>query len=356
MKTFRIIILLLLTSLRLCAQVSVENRIDSVQILIGEQAHITVSVTMKEGQQAMFPQFGNNAFLTEGVEVLESRDVDTVRLDNQMMRVAREYTITSFDDTLYYLPPIKVKVGNKEYQGKSLALKVITLEVDTLHPNQFFPPKDVQDNPFQWSDWSTSFWLSLLMLLLIVVAFYLYLRLRDNKPVISRIRFVRKLLPHQRAMKEIEQIKTERLTQSEDQKTYYTKLTDTLRTYLEERFGFNAMEMTSGEIIERLRQHDDPKAIEELRELLQTADLVKFAKYSVLTNENDRNLASVIDFIDSTKREDMPTIEKIEPTLTESDKRTRRSRKVLITLITVCSAAVVAILIYVLWQVYLLIG
>ena len=356
MKTFRIIILLLLTSLRLCAQVSVENRIDSVQILIGEQAHITVSVTMKEGQQAMFPQYGPNAFLTEGVEVLESRDVDTVRLDNQMMRVAREYTITSFDDTLYYLPPMKVKVGDKEYQGKSLALKVITLEVDTLHPNQFFPPKDVQNNPFQWSDWSTSFWLSLLMLLLIVVAFYLYLRLRDNKPVISRIRFVRKLLPHQRAMKEIEQIKTERLTQSEDQKTYYTKLTDTLRTYLEERFGFNAMEMTSGEIIERLRQHDDPKAIDELRELLQTADLVKFAKYSVLTNENDRNLASVIDFIDSTKREDMPTIEKIEPTLTESDKRTRRSRKVLITLITVCSAAVVAILIYVLWQVYLLIG
>ena len=89
---------------------------------------------------------------------------------------------------------------------------------------------------------------------------------------------------------------------------------------------------------------------------MQTADLVKFAKYSVLTNENDRNLASVIDFIDSTKREDMPTIEKIEPTLTESDKRTRRSRKVLITLITICSAAVVAILIYVLWQVYLLIG
>ena len=152
MKVIKIITLLMLMQLSVCAQVSVENKIDSVQILIGEQAHITVSVTMKEGQHATFPQFGPNALLTEGVEVLESKDGDTVKLDNQLIRVAREYTITSFDDTLYYLPPMKVKVDNKEYQGKSLALKVITLDVDTLHPNQFFPPKDVQDNPFLWSD------------------------------------------------------------------------------------------------------------------------------------------------------------------------------------------------------------
>ncbi len=355
-KIFPLVILLMLTTLHASAQVSVENRIDSVQILIGEQAHITLSVTMKEGQHAVFPQYGPNAFLTQGVEVLEAKDGDTVRLDNQMMRVARVYTITSFDDTLYYLPPMKVKVDDKEYQGKSLALKVITLDVDTLHPNQFFPPKDVQDNPFLWSDWSLSFWLSLLMLLLLLALFYCYLRLRDNKPIISRIRFVRKLLPHQRAMKEIEQIKAGRLSQSEDQKTYYTRLTDTLRTYLEERFGFNAMEMTSSEIIERLQQQDDPKAIDELRELLQTADLVKFAKFSVLTNENDRNLASVIDFIDSTKREDMPTIEKIEPALSETDKRTQRSRKLLIALISILGAAIVAILVYVIWQAYLLIG
>ena len=78
--------------------------------------------------------------------------------------------------------------------------------------------------------------------------------MRDNKPFIKTLRFVKRLLPHQKAMKEIEQIKAERMVSSENPKEYYTKLTDTLRKYIEERYHFSAMEMTSGEIIERVRK------------------------------------------------------------------------------------------------------
>lgn len=85
------------------------------------------------------------------------------------------------------------------------------------------------------------------MLLLIAIGYYLYLRLRDNKPVIAHIKIVKRLLPHQKAMKEIEQIKADKMVSSENQKEYYTKLTDTLRKYIEERYGFSAMEMTSSE-------------------------------------------------------------------------------------------------------------
>lgn len=46
---------------------------------------------------------------------------------------------------------------------------------------------------------------------------------------------------------------------SEDQKAYYTLLTDVLRKYIKERFGFNAMEMTSSEIITRLQNENDKK-------------------------------------------------------------------------------------------------
>ena len=294
----------MLLTLGVKAQVTVESKIDSIEIFIGEQAHMTVDVTMKKGQKLVFPVFKPSEMITPGVEVLEQSDADTSKLDNDMIKVSKQYTLTSFDEKLYYLPPVKVKVNGKEYASKNLALKVLTVPVDTLHPNQFFPPKDVQTNPFLWSEWSLSFWLSVLMLLLIVLAFYLRQRLYDNKPIIAKVRIVKKVLPHQRAMQEIEQIKADKMVMSEDQKAYYTKLTDTLRKYIEERFGFNAMEMTSTEIIMKLQETGDRKMIDELRELFMTADLVKFAKYSTLINENDSNLVNAIEFINTTKKSD----------------------------------------------------
>ena len=342
----------MLLTLGVKAQVTVESKIDSIEIFIGEQAHMTVDVTMKKGQKLVFPVFKPSEMITPGVEVLEQSDADTSKLDNDMIKVSKQYTLTSFDEKLYYLPPMKVKVNGKEYASKNLALKVLTVPVDTLHPNQFFPPKDVQTNPFLWSEWSLSFWLSVLMLLLIVQAFYLRQRLYDNKPIIAKVRIVKKVLPHQRAMQEIEQIKADKMVMSEDQKAYYTKLTDTLRKYIEERFGFNAMEMTSTEIIMKLQETGDRKMIDELRELFMTADLVKFAKYSTLINENDSNLVNAIEFINTTKIENQPTEERIEPTLTEQDKRSIRSRIIIKCILAAIAVACIIILVYVLYQSY----
>jgi hypothetical protein len=186
----------------------------------------------------------------------------------------------------------------------------------------------VQDNPFQWSDWSPIFWSSILMLLLLVVAGYLYVRLRDNKPIIKSFKIVKRLLPHQKAMKEIEQIKADKMVSSENQKEYYTKLTDTLRRYIEERYKFSAMEMTSSEIIDRLTQDSDQQSLDELRQLFNTADLVKFAKYSTLINENDMNLVNAIDFINQTKLETQ-VVEEEKPQLSVADQRTLKARRIL---------------------------
>ena len=337
-------------------QVNVESSIDSMEIFIGEQVRMTVNVTMKHGQRLAMPVFKPTEQITPGVEVLSEGAADTAELDNDMVRVSKQYTLTSFDENLYYLPPVKVKVDGKEYSSKNLALKVLTVPVDTLHPNQFFPPKSVQDNPFLWSEWSGVFWLSVLVLILIMLAVYLRLRLRENKPIIASVKIIKRVLPHQKAMQQIEQIKADRLVSSENQKEYYTKLTDTLRKYIEERFGFNAMEMTSDEIIERLQQAEDRRMIDELRELFTTADLVKFAKYSTLINENDANLVNAIEFINTTKIENQPTEERIEPQLTEQDKRSIRSRITIKWVLWAIMLVGIAIVIYVFYKIFLLLG
>ena len=332
MRRVLLFIILIACTLLGFAQSGVEVKIEPIEMMIGEQAQVTVTVQAPEGAKVEMPTFQPRQQIVAGVEVIATQRTDDCTL---------LLTLTSFDGNLYYLPPFKVKVNGKTVESKSLALKVVEVEVDTTKLDKFFGPKDVQDNPFQWSDWKLSFWLSILILVLWAVAYYLYLRLRDNKPIIARIKIVKRLLPHQKAMKEIEQIKADKMVASEDQKEYYTKLTDTLRKYIEERYGFSAMEMTSSEIIARLTSSGDQQSLDELRRLFMTADLVKFAKYSTMINENDANLVNAIDFINQTKQENQPTEEVIKPQLSEEDQRSQKTRRVLKCIIwTVCTISI----------------
>lgn len=327
MKRIGLLLCLIGTVVKMMAQVGVEATIDSIQMFIGQQVHVTVTATAPANAKVVFPTYKPREQMVQGVEVLAISEEQSKEVDHGR-QLTRVYTLTSFDGNLYYLPPFKVKVDGKTYQSKSLALKVMEVDVDTTKMNQFYGPKDVQDNPFLWSDWSLVFWLSVLLLLLLSAASYLYVRLRDNKPLIKSFKLVKRLLPHQKAMKEIEQIKADKMVSSENQKEYYTKLTDTLRRYIEERYKFSAMEMTSTEIIERLTQDGDQKSLDELRQLFTTADLVKFAKYSTLINENDMNLVNAIEFINQTKQ-DVQVVEEEKPQLSEADQRSLRTRRVL---------------------------
>lgn len=354
MKRIIFIISLIACVLSASAQVYVESKIDSIEILIGEQTSVALSVTAKKGAKVKMPVYEPSQYITPGVEVLAHSDADTSQLDNGLLKITKRYTLTSFDENLYYLPPMTVNVDGKNYKSKSLALKVLTVPVDTLHPEKFYPPKGVQSNPFLWSDWEQAFWLSVVFVLICVLTYYLWTRLKENKPVIAKVRIIKKLPPHQKALKEIEHIKENKMSVSEDQKTYYTLLTDVLRKYIKARFGFNAMEMTSTEIISRLQQEEDRKMIDELNELFMTADLVKFAKYSTLINENDANLVNAIEFINTTKLENQPTVERVEPNLTEADKQNIRSRSVLKGAIIVLLIAGAALFVFVMYQVYLL--
>lgn len=328
----------------------VEQRIDSLQILIGQQTVLHLKASVKQGDKVQLPSFKPQQQITPGVEVVEQSKGDTSHIGDDRMVVSRDYTLTSFDEKVYVIPALNVKVNGKNCHGNQLALKVLTVPVDTVHPNQFYPPKDVQDNPFSWSEWSLLFWLSLLLLILCGAWLYLRDRLKNNKPIITHIRIVKRVPAHEKALNQINVIKQQHVENQETQKAYYTQLTNTLREYIVSRFGFNAMEMTSMEIIERLREAGDQKMIDELKELFQTADLVKFAKYETLVNENDANLVNAINFIDQTKTDEKPTEEKVVPQLTNEEQKTQSQRRLIKSLLWIGAIVVLALLGYIIYQ------
>lgn len=306
-------------------QVTVDASIDSLQLLIGQQAKIKLEISLDANQKLELPSLRDT--IVQGIEILDVAKPDTQLLNNnKRMLINQEYTITSFDSALYYIPPFEVKVDDVSYQSKTLALKVYSVPVDTLNPDNFYGPKGIREETILWEDVSGIVWRFLLFALLGGVICYLFVRLMNNKPIIRKIKVKQKLPAHISALQDIERIKADKHLKVTEPKLYYTELTDVIRTYLAERFAFNAMEMTSNEIIDKLMEIKEKEEIQELRVLFQTADLVKFAKYLPLMNENDMNLVNAIEFINQTKVEIDPQ-SKPEPTeITVMEKRSKASR------------------------------
>ena len=144
----------------------------------------------------------------------------------------------------------------------------------------------------------------LLALFLICVIAYLIKRIRSKKSLIPFKKEEPKLPPHEQAIKELDEIKQQKLWQQGRNKEYYTLITDTLRKYIEERFGIHAMEMTSGEILACIRMENEADSVyQNLKQILHVSDFVKFAKMHPLPDENELSLMNAYLFVNQTKIE-----------------------------------------------------
>lgn len=286
----------------------VEVRVDSAAILIGEQTvlHLTVTTDKDKEIQLVIPK----DTLMAGVEVLDVPKADSTVIENNRLLIKQDLLVTSFDSSLYLLPPFKVIDGTDTVYSNQVALKVSTVPVNTDKPEEFYDIKEVWKPPFVLADYYPWIFGILLVLFLICVVAYVIKRLRNRESIIPFKKPEPKLPPHEQAIKELDEIKQQKLWQQGRNKEYYTLITETLRRYIIERFGINAMEMTSGEILDFIRkQHEADSVYENLKQIMQLADFVKFAKMNPLPDENDLSLMNAYLFVNQTKKEELPAPE-----------------------------------------------
>lgn len=347
-------LLVMFVATSVAQNVSVTAEIDSFQRLIGEQARIKLKVSCDAGKRLVMPVFDKE--LVEGVEILETLK-DTQHLnDGKRLTVTNEFVVTSFDSALYVIPPFEVMVEGVPFFSNELALDVYCFEVDTVNVEQFFGPKDIRQMPIEWQDVKVSVLYSVLLLLFLAVLWWVVIRYKNNKPIIRIVKVKPALPAHMVALKEIKRIKEDPNWRSAGSaKEYYTQLTDALRIYMNERFGFNATEMTTDEIVESLLKVKDKESIRDLQELLVMADLVKFAKYNPPMNENDRNLLNAMDFVLSTKPEGAE--ENLQPTERKIvNERSVKVKRLLLLSIVLLFVAVFAFSLMLILDLYYLFG
>ena len=290
-----LLLLIWMTASVTMAQVVVESKLDTAEIRIGEQVQIQVKVTAGQSQRVVFPQYEKGQNLTPGVEVLVATRVDTTLLNaGRRIELKRRYTVTSFDSSLYNIVPYVIVNGDTVRSRNSVGLKVNTVPVDTTHYDRFNGPFAPVEMPFSWT-WD----LWILSLLLIVM---LAIRLSNKAPLTRVVTVLQPEAAHLVAMKEIEKMKQQVDSSALSHKEYYEQLTSILRTYINQRFGINAREMTSQEIINALSTSNDKVGLKELQKLLSTADLVKFAKYESSFTEAKHGLLVAVNYVNETKQ------------------------------------------------------
>lgn len=137
--------------------------------------------------------------------------------------------------------------------------------------------------------------------IIVLVVIYIIRKIKRKEPIFRRNRPVEPA--HIIALRELEKLKNDKLWQHEKIKDYYTRLTDILRIYLWNRYAIKTLERTSEEILKSLKQSDfnDDKSFSILQDLFQTSDLVKFAKFKPIPDENEKCLIGAYEFIDRTK-------------------------------------------------------
>jgi hypothetical protein len=278
----------------------VEMAIRPEAILIGEQATVTVTVTSDVDRPVtvLLPQ----DTLMLGVEILEASGWDTASVENGRRVMRQELLVTSYDSSLYLLPPVAVVDRNDTVYSESVALKVSTVPVDIDHPEKFADIKDIWKPPFVWKDYLVYLWWILAAAALAAAVWYGLKFWRRRKSPLPEDEGP-KTPAHERALKALEDIRLQKLWQQGKNKEYHTLVTDTLRRYMSERFEMDAMEMTSGEILDRLRREPDAEAVfRNLEQVLHLADFVKFAKMTPLPDENDRSMADACLFVERTKK------------------------------------------------------
>jgi len=291
----------------LSAQTTAQVLIDSAQIAIGDQVKLVFRVAYSKNgmfQRADFSQLDS----LKGIEVI-GVDTPRTRVSNIAAFTEQTVTLTSFDAGRYELPAIPIFVA--EGAGIDTAwTKELVLEVRDVVPNRdslhIEPIKDIIPEPRRLSDYWLYFVALLAVLMIWGILWYV------NKPVKERVfpKMLVKKTPDEIALAKLYALQREKpWLHAGAKKAYYADLTFIAREYLESRYGIKALESTTGEILAALKKEMIPEAaVAILRDLLYTADLVKFAKANPNTTMSADWLERAIELVKMTKLVDIKPV------------------------------------------------
>ncbi len=274
-------------------------------ILVADRLLYGVELTeVPDSVTLAFPPIGNP--LMEEVLSTPVWQIDTVRVrkvratNRRLLDIRAQFAVQPFADGFFDLPPIAVQRTQPDGTVDTLLFEPQTIEVYTMPVDTAtFIPHDLRGQagyPVTASEvlpWLLLFWLAVLL----VAGLVAWLRSRKRSAEGPAFREP----AHITALRKLDKWRGDKFWAPERQKQFYSGVTDALREYIVARYGVGAMEMTTAEIFDGLRGTDIPADLyEEMKDLFERADFVKFAKYVATPEDNASVLPQAVRFVTST--------------------------------------------------------
>lgn len=272
----------------------VNAEVDTLSIKIGEQIQYRITVETDSTDVVFFPE-GQTFSPLETVEAIMA---DTIKSEEKVI-LQKIYALTQFDSGAYTIPPQRIAINEQPFFTDSFQIKVADVAVDTTKQKMYDIKPLIQVERSLADMWLTALWILLGLIVVGGLVYWFFLR---KKPLTEEEK-VALLPPYDRALIELKKLENSKYLIQDEYKQYYSELTDIVRSYLEEDVHVSAMESTTSELITKLEMlkdagelNLDDDTIQQFQKILQTADLVKFAKSKPATSiaEQDRKVVEQI--------------------------------------------------------------
>jgi hypothetical protein len=284
-------------------EVTITSAPDTTAILIGDQIGFTVSAVIPAGTVAGISEAGDT--LAGKIVILGKSPRDSVAGPNGKIVIFDRYLITAFDSGTYTIPPFYAEVASGDtllrYYSENSSLRV--LRPDVTPPDStdvifdIIPPRRAPVTFAEIVPW-------LVIAFVAAVLLYLLARFLPRNPL---RRFVRPLPPpepaHIIALRELSALRSEELWQKGEVKKYYSRLSDILRRYIDNRYGISSPELTTDETVRMLQRAavTTGRQMSVVKEMLSLSDMVKFAKYVPESSLHERCYEDAMKFVEETR-------------------------------------------------------
>ena len=282
--------------------VEVEGKVESTDVQVGKPFTLNLSLKVPYGWFVEWNDFATDT-LSEQLDIIKRSDVERTADADSNVIVKQQLTLMTFDTGQVQVPPIALKYARSFDDANRLKaytdpidLYSTTIAVDTTLA--YKPIVEPIAAPVQMKEVFP--WI-LAVLLLALAAFGIWYWRRHRKTKVDADGNIVRgpvIPPYDKAVGDLENLRQQKLWQSGKVKEYFSTLTDIAREYIEGQFGVNAVEMTTDEILEEVKPlHFSSETYNKLKDTMEVADLVKFAKYSSSNLESENAMNSMTEFV-----------------------------------------------------------
>ena len=249
--------------------------VDPAVITVGDPVRLVVTVSHSAESRVVWP----DPFELDPFELADTRRLEPVREGNRV-RSSTELTLTAFELGELTVPRLEVEVVDAAGDSVRLATEATVIRVESIGRDEGGDIRDIKGPlAIPFSVLRLLPWLAgLAGLAILGVAVYRRYQRRQRPDVQVPVAPPRPA--HEVAYESLDALEASGLLELGEVKTYHIRVSDIMRVYTEDRFGVDAMEMTTREVLDGLKgARVAGGVVGDFRHLLDRCDLVKFAKF-----------------------------------------------------------------------------